>query len=176
MESDSATKELFEALVNLQGEPNNEDYLSKVKERLKEATDINAVDIDEWTPLHHLATTGNTELLDMLFDRANAIWLENQKKKSLFHRIFFGSFVNKIRPLSRKGINLNAITNQRETPLHFATLELLALFVTLLGSLVASPNVLAVSSATLVDLFASLSAILPSSFDNISNILLSDSF
>ncbi len=110
--TNSHNKELFEVLFKLKGEPNNEDYLSKIDPLLNEVTDINAVDKDGGTLLHHVAYIGNTKLLKMLFSRADAIWLENQKKKSLFQRIFTRS--------SDKRIDLNAISKDGFMPLHIA--------------------------------------------------------
>ncbi len=119
LDIDSAAQELFRLLflfkINIDNKTDDKtddkNELSKIKDLLDKVVDINVRNEEGYTLLHYASLVGNRGILNMLFDRADAIWLENQKKKSILQRIFTRS--------SDKRINLNAIGKDGQTPLHF---------------------------------------------------------
>ncbi len=99
-------------------------HVDAVEELLKAGADINALDVDERTPLYWASERGYAKVVDMLLDKGANPSLSDQDKRSPLHRAARYGHTDVVSILVQKGkIPVDIQDTLQETPLCWAVLN-----------------------------------------------------
>lgn len=96
-------------------------FLDNAHETRKcQSFDINYVDPDGKTNLHHAAYAGNLEAFHFLQNHGGNVHIRDYMGNSILHDSIFGLHYEIISSLIKSHVDINAKNNWGDTPLHFA--------------------------------------------------------
>jgi ankyrin repeat protein len=88
---------------------------------LEQGANINAIDAERWTPLHHAISKKDGTIARILIEKGANVKAKNTEKETPLHCAAASGLDDIAELLLDKGAVIGAVTNTKRTPLHYST-------------------------------------------------------